>query len=155
MICSYNLSQLCWWSCTYMLLVCCFLLEVRCLVLYVVVCMHVSLSTFIEITSSSAVVIETPQSQNVTVGQEVVFTCATTNSGSILTWSTMPTIATTKQDTETLPGGGKRAFLNLTASEEHNTIVTCVIVTGTTATTHSALLLVQGETFTSCICFSV
>ena len=121
---------------------------------YVVPCMHVSLSTFIGITSSSAVVIETPQSQNVSVWQEVVFTCATTNSGSILTWSTMPTIAATKQTTETLPGGGKRTFLNLTASEEHNnTIVTCVIVTGTTATTHPALLLVQGESFTSCICF--
>ena len=116
--------------------------------------MQVSLSTFVGITFSSAMVIETPQSQNVSVGQEVVFTCATTNSGSILTWVTMPTIAATKQTTETLPGGGKRVFLNLTASEGHNnTIVTCVIVTGTTATTHPALLLVQGESFASCICF--
>ena len=137
-----------------MLLACCFLPEVRCLVLYVVVCMQVSLSTFVGITSSSAVVIETPQSQNVSVGQEVVFTCATTNSGSFLSWNTMPTIAAIKQTTETLPGGGKRLFLTITASEElNNTIMTCVIVTGTTATTHPALLLVQGESFASCICF--
>ena len=123
---------------------------------YVVASMHISLFTFIGITSSSAVVIESPQSQNVSVGQEVVFTCATTNSGSILVWNTMPTIAATKQTSETLPGGGKRLSLSITASEEHNnTIVTCVIVTGTTATTHSALLLVLGESFTSCICFSV
>ena len=81
--------------------------------------------------------------------------CATTNSGNIL-WDTMPTIATTKLTTETLPGGGIQEFLTITASEEHNnTIVTCVIVTGTIAATHSALLLVQGESFTSCICFSV
>ena len=99
-------------------------------------------------------VIETPQSQNVSVGQEVVFTCATTDSVSIF-WDTMPTIAAIKQNTETLPGGGKREFLTVNALEGHNnTIVTCIFVTGAIASTHTALLLVQGEFYQLYLFFS-
>ena len=97
---------------------------------------------------SAATVTEAPIPQNVSVGQVVDFTCATTNSQDIITWSTIPNIYTATTALQSLPGGGTRSVLSFTALLEHsNTIVRCIFTDPNTAasTINSALLLVQGK----------
>ena len=74
---------------------------------------------------SAATVTEAPIPQNVSIGQPVNFTCATTNSQDIITWNTNPNVMLTKIVVQILPGGGERSVLSFTALLEHNnTIVT-------------------------------
>ena len=97
---------------------------------------------------SAATAIEAPLPQNVSIGQLVNFTCATTNSQNIITWSTIPNIDTATTALQSLPGGGKRSVLSFTALLDHNTTtVRCIVTDPNTAasTIYSALLLVQGK----------
>ena len=97
---------------------------------------------------SAAIVTEAPLPQNVSIGQLVDFTCATTNSQDIITWSTIPNIDTASTALQSLPGGGIRSVLSFTALLEHSdTTVRCIVTDPNTAagTINTALLLVQGE----------
>ena len=101
---------------------------------------------------SAATVTEAPLPQNVSIGQLVDFTCATTNSQDIITWSTIPNIDTATTALQSLPGGGIRSVLSFTALLEHSdTTVRCIVTDPNTAagTVKSALVLVQGESFCS------
>ena len=97
---------------------------------------------------SAAIVTEATLPQNVSIGQLVNFTCATTNSHDIITWSTNPNIDTITIALQSLPDGGKISVLSFTALLEHNnTTVRCIVTDLNTAvsTVNSALLLVQGK----------
>ena len=91
--------------------------------------------------------VETPQSQNVIAGQEVEFTCATTNSHNIITWAFSKYVGSVYSSAMMLPGGGRRSIQRITAAsvEQNQTTVTCVVISGGTAGTYTALLLVQGN----------
>ena len=97
---------------------------------------------------NAATVTEAPLPQNVSIGQLVNFTCATTNSQDIITWSTNPNIDTATTALQSLPGGGKRSVLSFTALLQHNSAtVRCIVTDPNTAagTINIALLLVQGK----------
>ena len=94
---------------------------------------------------SAATVTEAPLPQNVSIGQLVNFTCATTNNHDVIAWSTNPNVIATSVVIQSLPDGGKLSVLSFTALLEHNnTIVRCIVVSQIT-TINTALLLVQGE----------
>ena len=69
---------------------------------------------------SAATVTEAPLSQNVSIGQLVSFTCATTKGQDIITWSTNPNAVATSVVIQSLPDGGKLSVLSLTALLEHS-----------------------------------
>ena len=108
---------------------------------------------------NAATVTEAPLPQNVSIGQPVNFTCATTNSQDIITWSTIPNIDTATTALQSLPGGGIRSVLSFTALLEHSdTTVRCIVTDPNTAagTIKSALVLVQGESFCiQILCLSI
>ena len=86
--------------------------------------------------------------QNVSIGQPVNFTCATTNSPDIITWSTIQNIGIATTALQSLPDGGIRSVLSFTALIEHSdTTVRCIVTDPNTAvsTIYSALLFVQGK----------
>ena len=91
----------------------------------------------------SATVVETPQSQNVSAGQEVEFTCATTSSGNYtIAWA----IGSVTQIDSVLSGEETRSTRRFTASVDHNqSTVTCIVISGSTTESYTALLLVQGN----------
>ena len=99
---------------------------------------------------TGATVAETPQSQNVSAGQEVEFTCATedNNSASTIAWafSTNFGVVRFSNDSSTSEGG-THSIIRFTASAAHNqSTVRCIVVSGGTASeSYIALLLVQGN----------
>ena len=108
------------------------------IVLAGIICGHTSATTVVEI----------PQSQNVSAGQEVEFTCATTSSDNTIAWSFSKNISigSVTSIQSMLPGGGTRSTRRFTASVAHNqSTVTCIVLSGGTAESYMALLLVQGN----------
>ena len=101
-------------------------------------------NNFTGITCSNAQAIIIPQSQNVSLGQTVEFTCSTTNPGSTITWSTVPYAAmnAAMNTTVTFPFG-KFSVLRFNASVD--TTVTCIVITGATKQSYSAIVLVQSN----------
>ena len=77
----------------------------------------------------------------------VEFTCASSNSESIITWKTV-NVESTATITENIPGGGQQSVLRFAALQEHNnTNVRCFITDPNTSISiiSTALLLVQGK----------
>ena len=92
-----------------------------------------------------ATVVETPQSQNVSAGREVEFTCTTSSSDSTVGWAFSTNFGSVTSIDSMLPGGGKRSTRRITASVAHNqSTVTCIVISGGTTESYKALLLVQG-----------
>ena len=90
--------------------------------------------------------VETPQSQNVSAGQGVEFTCATSSSGSTIGWAFSTNFGFVASIDSMLPGGGTHSTRRFTASVAHNqSTVTCIVVSGGTTESYTALLLVQGK----------
>ena len=99
-----------------------------------------------EITCTSATVVETPQSQNVSAGQEVEFACTTSSSESIVAWTFSANVGSVSSIDLMLPGGGIHSARRFTASVDHNqSAVTCIVISGGTTESYTALLLVQGN----------
>ena len=112
---------------------------------YVAACSYV-ICLYTEITRSSATVVETPQSQNVSAGQEVEFTCSTSSSASTIGWAFSTNYGSVTSIDSMLPGGGTHSTRRFTASVDHNqSTVTCIVVIGGTTESYTALLLVQGS----------
>ena len=98
------------------------------------------------VTCTSATVVETPQSQNVSAGQEVEFTCTTSSSESIVAWTLSANVGSVSSHDVMLTGGGTRSIRRFTALVDHNqSTLTCIVIIGSTAESYSALLLVQGN----------
>ena len=90
--------------------------------------------------------VETPQSQNVSAGQEVEFACTTSSSESIVAWTFSANVRSVSSVDLMLPGGGIHSTRRFTASVAHNhSTVTCIVVSGGTTESYTALLLVQGN----------
>ena len=90
--------------------------------------------------------VETPQSQNVSAGQEVEFTCTTSSSDSTIGWAFSKNFGSVTLIDLMLPGGGTHSTRRFTASIDHNqSTVTCIVISGGTTESYTALLLVQGK----------
>ena len=99
-----------------------------------------------EITCTSATVVETPQSQNVSAGQEVEFTCVTSSSDSTIGWAFSTNFGSVTSIDSMLPGGGTHSTRRFTASVDHNqSTVTCIVISGGTTASYTGFLLVQGK----------
>ena len=98
------------------------------------------------ICNHTSATVETPQSQNVSAGQEVNFTCTTSRSDSTIAWSYSKNFGPVTLIDSMLPGGGTHSTRRFTASVDHNqSTVTCIVFSGgSTAENYTALLLVQG-----------
>ena len=96
---------------------------------------------------TGATVVETPQSQNVSAGQEVEFTCATEDSASTIAWAFSTKFGVVFPNDSSTSEGGTHSIRRFTASAAHNqSTVTCIVVSGGTAAgSYTALLLVQGN----------
>ena len=111
---------------------------------YVATC--ILFASIIEVTCTGATVVETPQSQNVSAGQELEFTCTTSSSESIVAWTLSANVGPVSSHDVMLPGGGTCSTRRFTASVAQNqSTVTCIVVIGSTAESYTALLLVQGN----------
>ena len=91
---------------------------------------------------------ENSLAQNVSEGQTAEFTCVTTNSHAIITWTTTPNVGPVTPINSNQPSGGRRSVLRFnTLAKNNHTIVRCIITdTQTyTSTTHQGELLVQGK----------
>lgn len=88
-------------------------------------------------------------SQNVSEGQLAEFTCITTNSGAVITWSIIPPeVGSTTRTDSTPSSGGKKSVLRFTAFADNNqTTVRCVVTDINTLLSNifQGVLLVQGE----------
>ena len=94
---------------------------------------------------TSATVVETPRSRNVSAGQEVGFNCSTSSSDSTIGWAFSTNFGSVTSNDSMLPGGGKHSTRRFTASVNHNqSTVTCIVISGGTTESYIAHLLVQG-----------
>ena len=80
-------------------------------------------------------------------GQTAEFTCVSTNSHAIITWTTTPNVGLVTPMNSNQPSGGRRSVLRFVALANNNhTTVACIITDTKTSTfiTHQGKLLVQG-----------
>ena len=100
--------------------------------------------------ASAVMVLQPPMSQNVSLGQQVKFTCATADNSTstIISWNTKPDIGPyTPPNTKYLLGGGKISELMInTSNTAPNITVECFIANVSTGFSKKteAQLLVQG-----------
>ena len=66
--------------------------------------------------------------QNVSESQTAEFTCVTTNSHAIISWTTTPNVGSVTPINSNQPSGGRRSVLKFVALAKHNhTTVRCII----------------------------
>ena len=99
---------------------------------------------------------ENSLAQNVSEGQTAEFTCVTTNSHAIITWTTTPNVGLVTPINSNQHNGGRRSVLNFNVLAKNNhTTVRCIITDTQTLTsiTHQGELLVQGKYMIICMQF--